>query len=168
MKIAILDIVCISVGIAICIRVTVRGFIREFFSAAAFFLAALSGLLCYPLLRRFIHLPVKPLIADSIFFFIIFILVFLVIKSIQVFLSRIFDNEILGGLDKALGFFLGLAESLAVIIVLIFILQNQSLIEVSALLNKSMIAQFLQPAVSAIPQFLQLLQNTAVQAVYDV
>ena len=172
MSMTVLDTIFIGLAFAICVRVTVRGFIREFFSAAAFIIAAFTGITFYPFVNGFITLPVQSPISGIISFFLLFIGVFILIKSIQVFLSGIFNNEILGGLDKALGFFLGIAEAIGIITVLIVILQNQTYIDLSKLLNKSMVVEFLTPAAAAvttaIAQLLQLFQKTAGQAVHSV
>ncbi|MGP1576287.1 MAG: CvpA family protein [Treponema sp.] len=168
MKFSLLDSIFIGLSISICARAAFRGFIREFFSTAAFLIAALAGILFYPVVSRSINIPDHSIISGIISFILIFSGIFIVIKGVQVFLSNIFNNEILKGLDRSLGFFLGVGESLGIILIAIFILQNQHYLEVSRLLNQSIIVEVLQPMTAAFPQFLQLMQKTAVQAIHDV
>ena len=64
---------------------------------------------------------------------------------IQVLIKSLFSGEIMGGLDKALGFFWGLAEGLLIVGVFCVILIVQPFFDLSELLSKSFFASKILP-----------------------
>ncbi len=155
MSITLLDGILLLISIFIIVRVTAAGFIHEFFSAAAFLLAAAAGFLfsgkvIYLIRTDVIPQFIKPVLA----FFAVFIVVFILIKCIQMVVSLLFENEILGSLDHALGFFLGIFEAGAVIFIILFILYIQPFVVADAYLNNSIIGRFFLPFIIQTKHFL--------------
>ena len=106
MSINILDTVLLLFSIIVIIKVTIRGFIDEFFSMAAFLLAIAVAFWFYcPLSLHTKVSGLSPAAMKLIAFFMIFIVVFIAVKLLQLLISAVFNNEILNSLDHALGFF---------------------------------------------------------------
>ena len=155
MSINILDAVLLLISIIVIIKVTVRGFVDEFFSMAAFLLAIAVAFWFYRPLS--LHTKVSGL--SPIAFFMIFIVVFIAVKLLQILISTVFDNEILNSLDHALGFFLGLFEAYIVLIILVAILQLQPFFNIDALIARSMIVRILIPLPVDSDNVLQIITN---------
>ena len=146
MSITILDMILLLIGIIVIIKVTIRGFVDEFFSMAAFLLAiAVAFWLYRPLSLHTKVSSLSPTATKLIAFFMIFIVVFIAVKLIQMLISVVFNNEILNSLDHALGFFLGLFEAYIVLIILVAILQLQPFLDIDALIARSVIVRILIP-----------------------
>jgi len=160
MSINILDMVLLFIGIIVIIKVTVRGFIDEFFSMAAFLVAIAVAFWFYRPLS--LHTKVNglsPAVMKIIAFFMIFIVVFIAVKLLQMLISAVFDNEIFNSLDHALGFFLGLFEAYIVLIILVAILQLQPFLDLDALIARSMIVRILIPLPVDSDNILQIIKS---------
>ena len=160
MSINILDAVLLLISIIVIIKVTVRGFVDEFFSMAAFLLAIAVAFWFYrPLSLHTRVSGLSPTAMKLIAFFMIFIVVFIAVKLLQMLISAVFDNEILNSLDHALGFFLGLFEAYIVLIILVAILQLQPFLDLDALIARSMIVRILIPLPVDSDNVLQIITN---------
>lgn len=159
MNISIFDAVLLIIAVSIIIKVTVKGFISEFFSMAAFF-AGLAGAVWFyrPLATHLKFDGLSQPLLRAIAFFILFIAVFIAVKTVQMLIAAIFQNEILRSLDHALGFFLGIFEAYIVIVIVLTVFQLQPFINVDSMLNRSVIARILTP-------LLQLSSDELIQAI---
>ena len=160
MSINILDAVLLLISIIVIIKVTIRGFVDEFFSMAAFLLAIAVAFWFYrPLSLHTKVSGLSPMAMKLIAFFMIFIVVFIAVKLLQMLISTVFDNEILNSLDHALGFFLGLFEAYIVLIILVAILQLQPFFNIDDLIARSMIVRILIPLPVDSDNVLQIITN---------
>lgn len=138
-----MDIVFLVLLAASAIRCTLRGFVAEIMSMAAI-LASLGGAL---LLANTGALLIDKYVGFTkwnhiIAFLVIFLAIYLAVKLLEGLLHRLFEKIHLDKLDRALGFFLGLAEGALAVVFLVFLIQMQPLFELDELLNGSSIALF--------------------------
>lgn len=160
MSINILDTILLIISIIVIIKVTVRGFVDEFFSMAAFLLAIAAAFWFYrPLSLHTKVSGLSPMAMKLIAFFMIFIVVFIAVKLLQMLVSAVFNNEILNSLDHALGFFLGIFEAYIVLIILVAILQLQPFFNVDELIARSIVVRILAPLPVDSDNVLQIITN---------
>lgn len=160
MSINVLDTILLIISIIVIIKVTVRGFVDEFFSMAAFLLAIAAAFWFYrPLSLHTKVSGLSPMAMKLIAFFMIFIVVFIAVKLLQMLVSAVFNNEILNSLDHALGFFLGIFEAYIVLIILVAILQLQPFFNVDELIARSIVVRILVPLPVDSDNVLQIIRN---------
>ncbi len=146
MSFAAIDVVFLVLIFVLAIRGAIRGFVTEIGSVAALVIGLGGAILFYKPLaaligRLFGSSMWNPLIA----FLILFLLLYLVIKLLERLLHAMFDKLNLERLDRAIGFFLGLAEGLLAVCVLLFLLNWQPLFDARRLLEHSLFARVLSP-----------------------
>lgn len=135
---AIIDIVFLIIIGVLAINGAIKGFIAELFGKAAFLVGLLVGILFYDVVAAFLSQWIDvPFFAQIIGFLLLFVITFLIIKVLQHLLGGIFKGDILGSLNKALGFFLGLAEGVLIVAVCLFVLHAQPWLETASLLQGS-------------------------------
>ena len=160
MSINVLDTILLIISIIVIIKVTVRGFVDEFFSMAAFLLAIAAAIWFYrPLSLHTKVSGLSPMSMKLIAFFMIFIVVFIAVKLLQMLVSAVFNNEILNSLDHALGFFLGIFEAYIVLIILVAILQLQPFFNADELIARSIVVRILVPLPVDSDNVLQIIRN---------
>jgi membrane protein required for colicin V production len=146
MSFAVIDMVFLVLLIVLAIRGAVRGFVTEIGSVAALVVGFGGAILFYKPLagligRMFGSSMWNPLIA----FLVLFLVLYLLIKALEHLLHAVFDKLNLERLDRAIGLFLGLAEGLLAVCVLLFLLNWQPFFEARRLLEHSLFARFLAP-----------------------
>ncbi len=142
MNFGILDIIFAVVILVAVIRCVFRGFITEFHSIAAL-LAGIAGSIF--LARPVSRIAEKYLNAGNwsivIAFIAVFLIIYLIVKISEGIVHRLFERLELERLDKALGFFLGLAEGFIFAVIVVFILKVQPFFQTRELLNESYISR---------------------------
>ena len=146
MSFATIDIVFAILIVVLAVRGTIRGFVAEFGSVAALFLGLGGAIALYKslavLLGRWFGVSIwNPLIA----FLVLFLLIYLVVKALERLLAALFDKLDLERLDRAVGLFLGLAEGLLLVGVLLFLLNWLPFVDTRGLLRDSLFARLLSP-----------------------
>lgn len=149
MTVAPFDLVLLGIILFMAVRVTLTGFIAEFFSKAAVIVGIIAAVLFYRNLADFL----KPLTGEQTFtgaaaFLLLFIVVYLIFKIIQHVVGSAFESESMSNLDRALGFFLGIAEGLLLVMGLLVILRIQSWFDPIKLLERSIFARLFDPVLS--------------------
>jgi membrane protein required for colicin V production len=151
-----LDWVFIVVLALLGLRCMIKGFVAEVLSVAAILAGLLGGLFLYKGAGQLFvvwGLKAKPEILPAILgFAAVFILIFLVVKIIERLLREGIEAAELGGVDRALGLVLGLAEGLLVVSI---VLVAMSLLEpslktiagYSKLLSGSFFARLILPVI---------------------
>ncbi|MEL3905499.1 MAG: CvpA family protein [Treponema sp.] len=158
MNLTVFDMVLLSISLIVIIKVSLRGFIAEFFSMAAFLLGIVIAFRFYRVLAAHINMMgVSAPVMRIIVFFVLFIAVFLAVKIIQLFAASVFQNEVLRSLDHALGFFLGIFEAYVIVLLLLVILEIQPFIDTDTLLSSSVIFRILRPLPVDGRQFLHII-----------
>lgn len=138
MSFAVIDYIFCLIILIFAIVGVVKGFIDNLFGKLAWILGILGAFFFYDRVSQNVLIGINNVVLSNILAFIIlFVVIFLIVKIIQVILSKIFKGVILGSLDKALGFFFGLVEGLAIVALIIFLLCNQTLFDLGGMLNGS-------------------------------
>jgi membrane protein required for colicin V production len=111
------------------IKAIIRGFVSEFMGLAGIGLGVLLGVLFSSLLGNFIsenfgHSNWNQVIA----FLIIFLVSYVLIKVFENGLNALVDKINLDKLDKSLGLFFGIIEGIALVMIMVFIIEVQPLI----------------------------------------
>lgn len=138
-SLVIIDYIFMLIILVMAISATIKGFLGEVFSKAAFFLGLILALVFYgklmPVMAQYISVPfVQALLS----FVAIFIGVYLIIRLVQLILKKLFlSGSIMKGLDKSLGFFLGIIEGFIVIFMVLFVLNMLPWENVRSIVNGS-------------------------------
>lgn len=136
-----LDIVLLVVLVLVVVRSSIIGFIAEFFSKAAVIFGILCSVMFFRRLSPFImRVTGADSFTDAISFLLIFLAVYLIIKIIQQLVGRAFEGESMTNLNRAMGFFLGIAEGMLLVMFFFFLLQEQPWFDVSFLTKGSFLA----------------------------
>jgi membrane protein required for colicin V production len=133
------------------IRCYLKGFVSELLSMAGIVLGILAALFLHKNGGVFIKkhfMPEVDVIPEIAAFIILFIFVFLIVKLLERMLVNIIDEVSLTNADSYLGIIFGLAEGVAVVSFILFVLKIQPLFDASALLQDSFFAGFLLPLIN--------------------
>ena len=123
---SVVDIVFAIIILFFALTAGAHGLIRELFGKISFVAGLIAALFfCGKLSSRFTSIENQHIRA-ALAFVALFVAVFLCVKIIQITLEKIFSGEILGSLDKALGFLLGAVEGFAVVCFIFVVLEAQS------------------------------------------
>ncbi|MDR1221201.1 MAG: CvpA family protein [Treponema sp.] len=150
MQLAVIDIVCFGLILVFAIRAMLKGFVEEAFSIGAMALGIATGFFFYKNGAAFIREKLPDLagvkVAPEVLSFIaLFIIVFLVMKFIEKIISDIMIRTNLGGIDKFLGFFLGIFQGLCFTAFVFFVIYIQPLFDPASVTTDSLFAAFLAP-----------------------
>ncbi len=146
MNIAFIDLIFIIIILACVLMAVIKGFVASFFGKAAFIVGILLGVFFAPKLDIFVSKYINvPYLTTIISFLLIFIFSYLIMRLLQLLIKSLFSGEIMGGLDKALGFFWGLTEGLLIVGVFCAILIVQPFFDLTELLSKSFFASKILP-----------------------
>lgn len=144
MTFAIIDIIFAVIILVVAINAAIKGLVYEILGKAAFVMGVLFAILFY---KNFTSVMMKYItnqtLAALASFLLIFIVVFLIISIVKVILNKIFAGEVLGGLNKALGFFFGIIEGLLLISLIIIALELQPFFDVNSLFEGSVFHKML-------------------------
>ena len=143
---AIIDIVFLGIIAISALRCAVRGFISEVLSMAALVFGILSAIFFFKRGALFIHdqfMPGVKVAPEIIAFVIIFLIAFAIVKIIEITLKNIIEGIQLGGLDRLLGLFFGIAEGIIIVCLLLFLISIQPFIDPGIILGKSIFAEML-------------------------
>jgi len=148
----VIDIIFWIIILITSIHGAIRGFLDEFFSK----LAVIAGIFFGLVLNRFL-VPYLPKLGNLILltrilaFLILFIVVYVSIRLVQKIVGFAFQGDIMKGLDKSLGFFLGIAEGFLVVGLILFLLHSQRFFDISPVLNASFFEKLFSPPFMTVP-----------------
>ena len=151
MNLSVIDYIFIALIILFIIRCYLKGFISELLSMAAIVLGLLAALYFYKNGGEYLRgkfWPELKTIPEILAFVALFAIVFIVIKFLETMLKGIINEIRLGGADRFLGIIFGLAEGLAVVSLILFILRIQPLFDPSSILSDSFFAGLLLPLIT--------------------
>jgi membrane protein required for colicin V production len=150
---AAIDIVLLVLLALLILRAFLRGFVGEVFSLASVSLGVIGAVFFFKngalFLRAFL-LPGVPLVPEILAFIIIFLAVFILGKILEHLVRDIITKLGLEGLDRFLGFILGVVEGIALIALLLIFIGIQPLFDPSALLARSIFARLLLPLIGIV------------------
>ncbi|ULQ59817.1 CvpA family protein [Brucepastera parasyntrophica] len=143
---SVFDLVLLIIIIIMIIKVTISGFIQEFFSKAAVIIGAIGAIIFYkPLTPVVIKITGTNTLAEIVAFLVIFLVLYIVIKILQRIMHAVFRGESMTNLDRALGFFLGLVEGLLIVTVLLLLIRVQPWFDLSFITDGSLFVRLLDP-----------------------
>ncbi len=138
MTFAPIDIGFFIIILVFAISALIKGFLNELFSKISVIAGLAFAIIFTPKLDVFVHNSIKnETLSKVVSFFLIFIVVFLVVCIIQQIVKKIFSGEIMAGLDKTLGFLLGVIEGLIVTVFVIAVLKVQPWFNISSIFEGS-------------------------------
>lgn len=144
MTITPIDICFLIVVLVFAVAALMKGFVKELFSKISVIGGLAVAIFFAPKLDVYVGQTItNSALSISLSFFLIFIVVFLALSIIQHFVAKIFEGEIMKGLDKTLGFLLGIAEGLVVVIFVIAVLKVQQFYDFSDIFKDSLFYRFL-------------------------
>ena len=151
MNISVIDIVFILIITLFVIRCYLKGFVSELLSMAAIILGILASLFFYKnggeFLRQTFWQDMK-IVPEIVAFIALFVIVFILVKLLEMILKGIIEGVRLSGADRFLGLIIGLAEGIAVISLVLFVLRVQPLFDPSSILSDSFFARLLLPLIT--------------------
>jgi membrane protein required for colicin V production len=137
----------VLIGISF-LRCAVRGFISELLSMAALILGLLFAIFFFKngahLIREW-FMPNVKVVPEIIAFVALFIVIYIMVKVIEITLKNIIEGIRLGGLDRLLGALFGIIEGIVVVCLILFLLSIQPFFNSEPILEKSIFATFLLP-----------------------
>ena len=148
---AYIDIILTIIVVIMAFHGFMQGFIKEFFSLGAPALGILGGFLFHKpgaeMLRTQFHNDI-PGLPEVLAFIGIFLIVFIICKMCQKFLSNIINGMKLTSLDKMLGCIFGVIEGFAVISLIVFLIDKQPFFDSDPILRSSLYGKVLLPLLS--------------------
>jgi len=148
---SVIDIVFILLILLFVIRCYLKGFISEILSMAAIVLGLLASLFFYKNGAEYLKMRYWPdlkIIPEIIAFVALFLIVFIIMKLLEIMLKNIIEGIKLGGADRFLGIIFGLTEGLVVVSLILFVLRIQPLFDPSSLLSDSIFARIILPLIT--------------------
>jgi membrane protein required for colicin V production len=148
MGIAVVDIVFLGIIAIFTLRCAIRGAVSEVMSIAALVFGLLAAIFFYKkaaFIVRERFMPDIKALPEIISFIALFLIVFGVIKILEVMLKGIIEGIKLKGPDHFLGFILGFAEGLVVVCLLLFVINIQPFVHPAYVLDGSFFAELLLP-----------------------
>ena len=145
---AIIDFIFIAILAIIIIYGTVKGFVGALLSLAGIILGSLAGIFFFrraALIMRGWFLEDVKYIPEIIAFVVIFLLVFGIVKVIEVLLKNIIEKIQFKAADRFLGFLFGIGVGVVIICFLLFMINIQNFFESTSILEKSFIAKIFMP-----------------------
>jgi len=148
MGLAVIDVVFLVIIAIFALRCMLRGIVSELMSMAALILGILAAIFTFRKTAELIRgkfVPDVKALPEIISFVAVFLIVFAVIKIFETILKDIIERIQLGGPDRFLGFFLGIAEGLVIVCLLLFLIIIQPFVEPALILDGSLLADILMP-----------------------
>ncbi|MDR1419301.1 MAG: CvpA family protein [Treponema sp.] len=148
--IPVIDIIFAVLIVIFTVRCYLKGFISELLSMTAIVLGLLSSLFFYKNGAVFIRdrfMPGVGVIPEILAFIILFLVVFIAVKIVERLLQDIISGIRLGGVDRFLGIFFGIAEGIAVVGLVLLVLHVQPVFNAQSILEKSIFARMLLPLI---------------------
>lgn len=164
MMIGMLDIIFFVIILIVSVGAAFKGFVREVLGKAAWILAIILSVLFYGMGAQYLSDKIKNLTLCYICSFVaIFLGVFLVVKIIEVILSKLVKGEIVGGLNRAAGFLLGIAEGLILVFAILFVLHRQPWMNISSITKDSIFNKFYTSQIEPIVEHEMILPASFVE-----
>lgn len=146
------DVVFIIVIIFFTARAIFRGFIAEFISVASVLGGIIAGFIFSSMLTNYVAQYFKISWWNRLIsFLIIFLVVYILLKLIEKFIYNLIERVELQRLDRSLGLFLGLLESVLIILFFVTIIDAQPFFSLDKYFSDSVIVEYARKIISAIP-----------------
>lgn len=144
----VIDIFFILIILICAVIAAAKGFVKEIFNKVSWIAGIIIGCLFAKKLQPYLVSFVKSdFLALLVSFLLIFAIVFLIIQIIKTIIGHAFEGDIMKGLDKSLGFFLGIVEGLALVMFIIIIVSSQTIVPVDGIFDNSFFYNLIKPLV---------------------
>lgn len=154
----VIDVVFLALAGLVTLRCFLRGFTGEILALASFALGVMGAVFFFrpgavflrtsPLFKG--ALTTTAAVPEILAFAAIFAIVFIAGKALDHILAGIIRQLRLDGLNRFLGFILGLVESAALVSIILILLSIQPLFDPAPLLGQSVFARILFPVIGKI------------------
>lgn len=137
----IVDVIIVVIAFMAAVVGTVRGFALEFSSRAGFLVGFVVALLFSRLGASLFmeNFDLPPLVATLIAFVILFLIGYILMMMVGSLLDKTLDALGLDWLDRLLGLVLGVIEVFVVVAFLVYLLELQQVVDVSAYFEPSVL-----------------------------
>ena len=145
---AVIDFIFIAILAIVVIYSTFKGFAGALLSLAGIILGSLAGIFFFrrtALIMRGWFLEDVKYVPEIIAFVVIFLLVFGIVKIIEVMLKSIIEKIRFKAADRFLGFLFGIGEGVIIICILLFLINLQNFFESAPILENSFFSKILMP-----------------------
>jgi membrane protein required for colicin V production len=147
------DTACVIIILLIAVRASLRGLVEEVAGTASVVLGLLLAAMFFDEGAAFIRergIVTVKIAPEMIAFAAVFIIVFVAVKLVEGVLKEIVQRISLSAIDHLLGFFFGIVEALAVIMIVLVIINIQPLFDKNIVLDGSFFARMLMPNAEAL------------------
>ena len=139
-----IDIFFTAIILFMTIKAIFRGFIAEMMGIASIGMGIILGVLLSPVLGTFIGNNFGVSNWNRVIaFLVIFLASYLIIKIFENGLGALVDKIHLDKLDRALGLFFGIVEGIVIIIIVVFVIEVQPLIDTQKVEDESFYIQMI-------------------------
>lgn len=153
---SVIDIVFIIIILIFAITSCAKGFVQEIFNKISWIVGIVLGCLFAKKLQPYVASFIKnDFFSLVVSFLLIFAVVFLVVQIVKTIIRRAFEGEIMRGLDKSLGFFLGILEGIVFVMLIILLLSSQTLIPMDTIFNGSFFVKIFTPILPSPAQLIK-------------
>jgi len=159
----VIDIIFIALIGLLFIHGFFKGLVAAIFSWACLILGVWAAVLLFPAGGLFIRerfMADVRIVPELLAFVAIFLLIVICVKLLERIFRTVIEGARLGAVNKILGAAFGLIEGFALSMIIIFVLRVQPLFDASALIENSVIAQFLLPLFRYLPDRAQEIVET--------
>ena len=154
MMISLLDVALCVVVLYFALSAARHGFLKELFGKLSFIIGFLGAVfLCGILTPYFDNIVRSHLLSACLSFMLIFAVIFLFVKIVQMLLSGIFRGEIMRSLDKALGFIFGGIEGIVAVSLALILVKAQPWADTSRLGEICYFWEVLEPTLTPFVDF---------------
>ena len=154
------DICFLILMLVFAVLALLKGFIKEIFGKVS----VIGGLACSivfsprltPYVENALH---NKIVSVVLSFLLVFVAVFLVICIVQRVFEKIFSGEIMRGLDRVLGFLLGAAEGLVVVLFLMVVVTIQPWFDTKSITEGSMFFTLFSSIINSSAHYIKGIAN---------
>jgi len=147
-NLAVIDWVFIGLTVLMVVHGYFKGFVEEIFSWATIVLAIWMGVIFYPAGGEFIRTKIMAnvrVVPEVLAFLAIFIIVTVVLKTLEHILKDVIEGAELGNVNRFFGAVFGIVEGLAITMLILFVLRVQPLFDAANIMDESFFAEYLLP-----------------------
>ncbi|MCR4741519.1 MAG: CvpA family protein [Treponema sp.] len=138
MTLVVIDWIFLVIIAIFMIGALIKGFVNEIFGKASWIIGIILAIFFYSKLAVILQNKIANLILCNILaFLIIFAASYIILKIIGSIIHKIFQMDILVGIDKTLGAAFGLIEGFAIVCLVMFLMNVQPFFDASSLLADS-------------------------------
>ena len=144
----VIDWVFIVLIVLMIVHGYVKGFVEEIFSWATIVLAIWMGVLFHQQGGAFIRTKIMEnvrVVPEVLAFAAIFVIVTIILKTLEHLLKDVIKGAKLGTMNKVLGAVFGVIEGFAITTLILFVLRVQPLFDASNIIGESIFAEILLP-----------------------